>query len=233
MNNLKILTDAACQYLHEVDGAQLSFDHPQHNEVSLRHAIASHSFTPLEAYEGMDNETIAAEIFHLEEVLKYQVPTVVARIPFEGFYETNLGADMDEANEDVESWPDGFLSSVAYAYTRQWQQETDIPVTFHRLTSPREYNFETDHIEVVIPTSFVKGMQFALLADQGFHDYVKEHCSHSSGFISFLPNDPDSWNSKWGFKEITVALAYITETRFPDVAETVREHLNGNGELMC
>ena len=52
MNNLKILTDAACQYLHDVDGWPLSFDHPQHNELSLRHSIASHSFTPLEVYEG-------------------------------------------------------------------------------------------------------------------------------------------------------------------------------------
>ncbi|MFT6841795.1 MAG: hypothetical protein ACJASR_000557 [Psychroserpens sp.] len=89
-------------------------------------------------------------------------------------YETDVGKQFASLWEDTLN---GFVSKCE----------------FHRIESPKEYNFRTDKIEVNVEINEPAIYSFLRLYQDDFEDYVKEHHSSYSGFISFYSNDGEEW----------------------------------------
>ena len=149
------------------------------------------------------------------------------RHQFEGFYESNYyHSDMEyNYNEmmDDESMP----KNKHYELTRfkqyqrdlckewidlvKYQLETStgnvikkISTRKFRLDSPKYYNFETDKLVIKIEFS-KKALElwcFTTKADK-FNEYLKEHYSSYSGFISFISNNIDDFKHDYFFKYLT------------------------------
>lgn len=87
--------------------------------------------------------------------------------------------------------------------------ELDISLDFESMTSPREYNFETDRVFCYIRLSHVKAMLKAVDKDI-FAKFIKDRFTSRSGFISFYPNDIAEWLAKpiktWDHNEIGTLL---------------------------
>lgn len=225
---------AAEQYFYSIDDVLTENWNPDR----LRKAILAspyHKFLPHETYEGIDVGDLTCEVLHLEKVMQELTPKTTACIPFQGFYETEISDiieyhSMDE-NGDVQvpvSWA-ALHSDVAKAYTKQWADRTGIPAKFDKLTSPREYNFETDKVHVTIGKAWVEGMRTTLLANDEFRHYVEEVCASRSGFISFVSTDIEEWPEVWGHREITLSFQWLEQKLFPEVEEEIIDDMRCNG----
>ena len=154
---------------------------------------------------------------------------LLARIPFQGFYNTihdaagddalrhmfsdhATGCHVDEELYDkafgLVNWR-GFHNSYARGYCDAFSDEFELGLEFESLESPREYNFETDKIFVHIALDVVKRI-FDETDAKGFAEYVLERCSHRSGFISHYPADLNEWPelSEWDHNHLYHLLNY-------------------------
>jgi hypothetical protein len=131
---------------------------------------------------------------------------------FTGFYESIHSDAIDSAIESIayddetgESNPAlldciydncnfaALRNDYARAFVDYLAIETGIKLSFAKLVSPREYNFETDRIKAVISYADIKTMirktDKTLLAEK-----AQEYFSDRSGFISFYSPDYNEWN---------------------------------------
>lgn len=63
---------------------------------------------------------------------------------------------------------------------------------FEEMTSPKEYNFQTDRIFCKAPANVIAAL-LATVKPETLRDTVKEKHSSRSGFISFYSNDVSEW----------------------------------------
>lgn len=226
---------AAQQYIYSIDDVLTEDWNPDRLRKVIIGDTSKHVVLPHETYEHISVGDLTTEILHLEKVMNELTPKTTANIPFQGFYETVL-SDMiecqleDEDGDTIEpvSWAD-LHSEVAKNYAEQWASRTGIPIEFVKLTSPREYNFETDKIEVAISNDWVKGMRTALIGNDEFEDFVKVECASRSGFFSFVSNDLDEWPEVWGHREVTLAFQWLEQKLFSEVEEEIIDELRCNG----
>jgi hypothetical protein len=117
-------------------------------------------------------------------------------IPFDGFYESFLSYDIDQALESLglEDWPEGIKVKIAKRWVEEFndyvEEETGIQckAVFEDLVTPREYNFACDQLFVKLPLdSLHKLFDFAGVEAIAKH-FVSVFTSRS-GFSSFY--DPD------------------------------------------
>ena len=71
-------------------------------------------------------------------------------------------------------------------------------IKYKRLDSPRFYNYETDKLVMIVDfrINALKLWCFKTKADK-FEEYLKEHYSSRSGFISFIPNTLHDFKNKY------------------------------------
>lgn len=150
-----------------------------------------------------------------------------ARIPFAGFYGTMWDDELDREEEQLaESLAEDYgLSAsdvadklfyhmdyreaykhIAAAYVPQFQDfinkglDLDIKLAFNDMTSPREYNFETDKIYVGI--SYPDAVRLARrVGRDALRAAAKAMFTSRDGFISFYPNDPARWGRLAGWDQ--------------------------------
>lgn len=128
------------------------------------------------------------------------------------------------ANQWVEYF-ESYLSDIV---------ETKISFTFAELTSPREYNFETDRIFATMTLKDAAKL-FAKAKADSFADLaacIKERFTSRDGFISFYSNDLDDWLAKplsqWDSNELgTLVLSFLKNER--DIEFNIFESLTENG----
>lgn len=186
-----------------------------------------------EVYGCMALADVVFEVLHLEKVMKELQPKkITACIPFQGFYESEISMyledeiEYNDAQEPV-SWID-VHHNVAEAYAERWADLMNLPIKFSRLVSPREYNFETDRIEVEINEDCVAGIRAGLLQNERFREYIVESCTSRDGFISYLSPDMDDWKEVWGYKEVTRAFEFL-EMEEHEIEERIIEDMRCNG----
>lgn len=226
---------AAQQYIYSIDDVLTEDWNPDRLRKVIVGDTSKHVVLPHETYEHTPVGDLTTEILHLEKVMKELTTMTTAYIPFQGFYETEL-SDMIEFQLEDEygdmqepvSWAD-LHSEVAKNYAEQWAARTDIPIEFDKLISPREYNFETDKIQVSISNDWVRGMRTALISSDEFGDFVQVECASRSGFISFVSNDVDAWPEVWGHREVTLAFQWLEQKLFSEVEEEIIDDLRYNG----
>lgn len=127
---------------------------------------------------------------------------IIANIPFSGFYQSVHDGAIEQAiifeqdndidfDESKVSYPHAF-KQYANDYTNLLSNEIGIPLSFVKLTSPREYNFSTDVITVTIDEKEVEKMINE--ADKVIlNQIILDNCTSHSGFVSLTSNNIDDW----------------------------------------
>jgi len=158
-------------------------------------------------------------------------------LPFAGFYQTEHADAVDTAydhlikgTEDTSCpnsavifaaicWPAVF-SQYAKNYTEQFAHTFSIAISFEKLISPREYNFQTDQIFCTIEDAEVLRV-FSLVDPALLRRQIKKCFTSRSGFLSFYSSDLSDWASNvltWDHNQIAVLLeAFINS--YIDVGE--------------
>ena len=181
-------------------------------------------------------------------------------IPFDGFYESFISADIDhqigqqiewdtdiyDLNEDEQQilW-DSYLSvnrkyfynQIAEDYTNFYIDALNerlkgftLDAKFKLLTSPREYNFETDRIFIEIEKNHA--IDFIKYINKNFkktlENKIKERFTSRSGFWSYYENDLDTWTqdySEWDYNQIGTCFE-LFDLEEEDINYSLREYLN-------
>lgn len=124
----------------------------------------------------------------------------------------------------LDSWKNKeYELAVCLEYVNQfnaWAKrecDIDLDLKYETMTSPREYNFETDRIFCWIPNRVVKAL-FDKSAEDGhaaLSEVIEKRCTSRSGFISFYSNDlSKGWLEKpvleWDHNELGILLEAVT-----------------------
>ncbi len=175
-------------------------------------------------------------------------------IPFDGFYYTlhddaftqalemifsdssgnALGGKMADAWEYVD-WKKAH-TSYAKEFGIDLCAHLEIKgAEFEEMVSPREYNFETDRIFMLIPDRELRRMRRETPVEL-LDKVAKERHTSRSGFISFYDNDPRKWPkfADWDANQLgTLFRAYLLYKEGPDFDEYMEicEDYNSNGDI--
>lgn len=178
-------------------------------------------------------------------------------IPFSGFYNSIHDSELDRAletmfSDDSGNPNDGLVSRAfdlvrwqrvhaAYAahYAAAFIEEFEITgAAFESMTSPREYNFETDRVFITLPESEVTRI-LSVTPRETLDNVAREMFTSRSGFCSFYSPDVDDWGAvaTWDHNQVYALLsAYVLHKRegeeFDSWAEYgLMEDCSGNGYL--
>lgn len=150
------------------------------------------------------------------------------RIPFSGFYESMLSGAIDDEEERYIDWlmeDRGFddeikpfiqewlwrhakyhlaYNHIASIYVDPFENFINeglgltIRLTYKDMTSPREYNFETD--KVCAEISYPDALRLARrVGRNALRKAAEDMFTSRSGFISFYDNDPAAWGPLRGW----------------------------------
>lgn len=164
---------------------------------------------------------------------------MIIKLPFVGFYCSWYSDQLDQEEERyVESVADekelpaqdvGTALYYATSYGPAWnllakeyvdsfnewfkdEYDVDLGLEFESLSSPREYNFQTDRIFATISVAMVERLYG--MTDQGnLAREIRERFTSRSGFISFYSNDIEEWLAKplpkWDHNELETLLLAV------------------------
>lgn len=166
---------------------------------------------------------------------------MIINIPFAGFYNSKYSSELDAVQErfveyEVEKNPglDPDIPNnalwhcadygkaydyIARQYVDQFNQylideyELDLDLKFESMTSPREYNFQTDRIFCEISEENVRKLRSAV-SDPALRQAIKQRFTSCDGFISSYPNNLEDWPplEQWDHNELgTLLVALLSD----------------------
>lgn len=114
-------------------------------------------------------------------------------------------------------------------------------LSFESVTSPKEYNFETDRIFVYVPQKLLQRFhEYAVTEKAKFSDYLKAKFTDRPGFISYYDPDVELWLKKplEGLNHIEVG-AFMEFFMFSGdaeererIEESIYDGIRGNTDLL-
>lgn len=181
-------------------------------------------------------------------------------IPFDGFYESFISDDIDhqigqqiewdsdiyDLNEDEQQvLEDSYLSvnrsyfynQIAKGYTNffidalnEKLEGFELKAKFNLLTSPREYNFETDRIFIEIEENHAIDFIKYIIKNykKELEKKIEDRFTSRSGFISNYKNSLDLWiddYSEWDFNMIGTCFE-LFDLEEEDINYSLREYLS-------
>ena len=181
-------------------------------------------------------------------------------IPFDGFYESFISDDIDhqigqqiewdsdiyDLNEDEQQilWDNylsvnrsSFYNQIAEHYTDLYIDALNerlkgftLNAKFNLLTSPREYNFETDRIFIDIERDHAIDFIKYIIKNhkKELENKIKERFTSRSGFWSHYKNGLDLWTqdySKWDHNQIGTCFE-LFDLEEEDINYSLREYLS-------
>ena len=181
-------------------------------------------------------------------------------IPFDGFYESFISDDIDhqigqqiewdtdiyDLNEDEQQvLEDSYLSvNRKYFYNQIAEDYTNFYIDalnerlkgftlnakFQLLTSPREYNFETDRIFIEIEENHAIDFIKYIIKNykKELENKIKERFTSRSGFWSHYKNGLDLWTndySEWDHNQIGTCFE-LFDLEEEDINYSLREYLS-------
>ena len=181
-------------------------------------------------------------------------------IPFNGFYESFISDDIDyqigqqiewdtdiyDLNEDEQQvLEDNYLSvNRSYFYNQIAKDYTNfyieilnrrlkgftLKAKFNLLTSPREYNFETDRIFIDIERDHAIDFIKYIIKNykKELENKIKERFTSRSGFWSHYKNGLDLWTqnySEWDHNQIGTCFE-LFDLEEEDINYSLREYLS-------
>lgn len=159
-------------------------------------------------------------------------------IPFAGFYYSLYDVKLDAAmSSQVDNFASEYdldkeqaseYSEILFRYT-DWRQaqeviakhyvnafnncfkewtKVDLKADFKNMISPREYNFETDRIFVMIDEAAILAL-YDKVGEATLRLMIRKRFTSRSGFISFYPNELDDWPGnvlEWDVNQVCTLL---------------------------
>lgn len=119
---------------------------------------------------------------------------------------------------------------IAKEYAERFALASGIACKFEALWSPREYNFQTDAVDVILSRATVRALRRKLNTERMDQIAAERHTSRS-GFHSFYSPDWRTWGSvdKWNEVQVsTLILASVENAR--EIEEDIQEQMQCNGE---
>jgi len=171
-------------------------------------------------FAGFYESFYSAEIDHAEE-------QQIENMATESDHETDEMSQPEELRLTEHELSEIFIRhtdySAAYAKVARWyaaafDQEASeaigikLGLRFESMTSPREYNFETDRLFCYVPLSAMRGLLKASAAEghATLRHVIKEQYTSRSGFHSFYRTDLAEWLQKplrdWDYNELGTLL---------------------------
>ena len=182
-------------------------------------------------------------------------------IPFDGFYESFISDDIDhqigqqiewdsdtyDLNEDEQQvLEDNYLSvNRSYFYNQIAEDYTNfyidalnerlkgftLKAKFNLLTSPREYNFETDRIFIDIERDHAIDFIKYIIKNykKELENKIKERFTSRSGFWSYYKNGLDLWTkdySEWDHNQIGTCFELFDLEEEEEINYSLREYLS-------
>lgn len=175
-------------------------------------------------------------------------------VPFSGFYYSLHSEIIDSLEESMftdcggnsgassSNLADIFYSHVDYShvygeyakhYVDELREKTGLTsIAFEELTSPREYNFQTDRIFAEISRSDLAKMLKAVRGKR-LNKKIKDLYTTRSGFISFYPNHISRWPraEEWNHNHVGAVLSAYIELRHPGLEEEIAEGIYSDGSV--
>jgi len=182
---------------------------------------------------------------------------MIINIPFEGFYESKHSGELDSIEERYVEWEverDPTLDTqelrdalyratnygltfdhIARAYVTYFndyikgEYEIDLELKFESMTSPREYNFETDRIFCHISQEKAQ-LLFDSTSTPAIRQAIHDRFTSRSGFISSYPNRLEDWPTaieEWDHNELgTLLVALLADAEDYDwkIWEDMQDH---------
>lgn len=165
-------------------------------------------------------------------------------IPFAGFYYSLYDEELSAALSSQVEWFESEYdlndeqareySEILFHYT-DWRQaqeviakhyvnafnecfkdwaDVDLKADFNKMISPREYNFETDHIFVMVDEAAILAL-YDKVDEATLSRIIEERFTSRSGFISFYSNSLDEWHSnvlEWDVNQVcTLLMCFLPE----------------------
>lgn len=165
---------------------------------------------------------------------------MIINIPFAGFYESLYSGELDAVQErfveyEVEKNPGlnpdipnealwhcadygKAYDHIARAYVLAFNEylereyELDLDLRFESMTSPREYNFQTNRIFCEISEENVRKLR-SVVSDPALRQAIKARFTSRSGFISSYPNHLEDWPplEQWDHNELGTLLVALLD----------------------
>lgn len=170
----------------------------------------------------------------------------IVEIPFMGFYDSiwdyvwESEFDNDCAEEDAErldsdsvNWP-VYYTKLAAQIVDWIRHKSGLMLSFEKLTSPREYNFESDRIFAYISETQLE-MIYKNIDEDKLAAVFKDNLTPHSGFIPYY--DVESWQEPvltWEYSQTALLMGlYLSELlgedwerdAYEDLSETARNLL--------
>lgn len=182
---------------------------------------------------------------------------MIINIPFEGFYESKHSQELDSIEERYVEWEverGSELSAaelhdliyrsanysiafdhIARAYVEYFngyikeEYEIDLELKFESMTSPREYNFETDRVFCEISLEKAQ-LLFDSTSTPAIRQAIHDRFTSRSGFISSYPNRLEDWPisiEEWDHNQLgTLMVALLSDAEDYDwkIWEDMQDH---------
>jgi hypothetical protein len=183
---------------------------------------------------------------------------MIINIPFEGFYESKHSGELDSVEErfinyeieerrenlEPEELGDALYRAANYgiafdhiarAYVEYFndyikeEYEIDLELKFESMTSPREYNFETDRVFCHISQENAKKLCEAV-SEPALRQAIHDRFTSRSGFISSYPNRLENWPTnieEWDHNQLgTLLVALLSDAEDYDwkIWEDMQDH---------
>lgn len=169
---------------------------------------------------------------------------IETNIPFAGFYNTSYDAELDAAlNSQVDHFEseydlgkeqaskyreilfrhtdrqqahEAIAKHYVHAFNKCFKEWTDVDLNaeFKMMLSPREYNFKTDRIFVLVDEVAIMAL-YDKVDEVTLRRIIEERFTSRSGFISFYPNNLDAWSGNllcWDANQVcTLLMCFMPE----------------------
>ena len=184
-------------------------------------------------------------------------PTILATLPFSGFYESVHSQEVDaEIERQVEYFQEDFTGELpdfvrdlwetvdysavyekyAQEYAESFLAEFDIDGEFESMDSPQYYNFSTDRVFARITRDALAKI-WSAVNKRLFTREVRQQFTSRDGFMSYYDPDWREWGrlSDWDHNQIgTLIAVYAAQESLQGefgqwVEYEVMEHARGNG----
>lgn len=169
-------------------------------------------------------------------------------LPFQGFYESIHDDAFDRViemrEEDGAEIDFSYTNEIMLAYCQHFGRElagklesiigSNIDIQVVRVTSPREYNFETDKIHAIMNRGDIIKLYDYVMEnhEEAFRSMVESELTERSGFIPRFSNNLDDWGHCVDWKPIQFQLlidCLMIEEEGQDWEEDIQEILVYNG----
>lgn len=122
---------------------------------------------------------------------------------FDGFYDSfwsslvEIELEMEAEEREVENYSvdyEGYTKGITSAIDQALSElGLDIDLEFQSLVRPREYNFQTDSINVKVNLDFDKFISMVADKRKDIAPILKERYSSRDGFYSYHSNNFEEW----------------------------------------